>query len=260
MDRATIHYQEDRRRGANHQTLERFPNYFCVDRAVVRYETEFAARTECRDYAQQEAASRHFLDRRFTNERPRRSGVVVGTDSRFVRKADGCALRSGLGTNCGLERGLPDPHQCHVQLLRLVERLLRREAQQLHDPPDRGWRRLHAEFTLDQRHDPQAQGKLELQPRVVSRRFGKPGHILHADLRRAPRDRPGQQSVLTPIAKVRQPAKDALDIDARDRRDAGHILPFTNRLDGLLPHHLKRPIFALATVQSSVAFHANIVP
>ena len=137
VDRATIHNQEDRRRGANHQTLERFPNYFCVDRAVVRYEAEFAARTECRDYAQQEAASsRHFHDRRFTNERPRRSGVVVGSDSRFVRKVDGCALRSGLGTNCGLERSLPGPHQCHVQLLRLVERFLRREAQRLHDPPN----------------------------------------------------------------------------------------------------------------------------
>jgi hypothetical protein len=136
VDRATIPNQGDRRRGANHQALEKFPQYFGIDRAVVTHETEFATRTECRDYAQQEAASRHFHDRRFTNERPRRSGVAVGADSRFVRKADGWALRSGLGTNCGLERSLPGPHQCHVQLLRLVERFLRREAQRLHDPPN----------------------------------------------------------------------------------------------------------------------------
>ena len=57
VNRVTIDNQEDRRRGANHQALEKFPEYFGIDRAVVKHETEFAARTDCRDHVQREAAS-----------------------------------------------------------------------------------------------------------------------------------------------------------------------------------------------------------
>ena len=201
VNRVTIDNEEDRRCGANHQSLEKFPEHLGIDRAVVKHETEFTARTDRRDHVQREAASGDFHDRRFTDGWPRRPRVVVGANARFIGKVDGCTLGFGFGTNHRIKLGFPGSHQRRVLLPRLVERFLRREAQQFHDPADRGQRQLLAEFALDQRRDqrqgPQAKDKLELQRGAVAHRPGKR-------------------------------AKDAAHIDAVGRRKAGHVLPFTN--------------------------------
>jgi hypothetical protein len=77
--------------------------------------------------------------------------MVVGANSRFVGKVDGCTLGLGFRPNGRIDLGLLGPHQRHVLLPGLAELFLRRKAQQLHDLANRGQRELLAEFALDQR-------------------------------------------------------------------------------------------------------------
>lgn len=82
--------------------------------------------------------------------RPCRSRLVIRANARLIGKVDARSNGSCLGTNRRVGFELSLPNERRVLLPRLIQGLLHREAQQLHDATHSGKRQLFAELPFNQ--------------------------------------------------------------------------------------------------------------